>query len=304
MNANAVKESLRALNYQSRDLGLGDGLASEVPEDADMIIMLGPSKPFLPSELAALDRYLARGGKLMLALDPMTPVDLGVLWARLGVTFDPVQITDDRYFVAQSRSLVDRRFIATERFSSHAAITTLSRATGRAGAVFLNAGSWTETEAPSEQLKRTYIVRSMETSFRDLNDNLRFDEDTEKREQYNLVAAIEDRTARPAGDEGEGDNNVHMRALLVSDVEIFSDMIQSQVASAAIICRDGVRWLGGEEHIAGDVISEEDVRIQHTRNQDVLWFYGIIVGAPLLVLWLGIWLGWWRLYRSQRRSAA
>jgi hypothetical protein len=51
---------------------------------------------------------------------------------------------------------------------------------------------------------------------------------------------------------------------------------------------DIVRWLGGEESFAGEISSEEDVRLEHSREKDVLWFYGTILGAPALVLGLGL----------------
>jgi hypothetical protein len=51
---------------------------------------------------------------------------------------------------------------------------------------------------------------------------------------------------------------------------------------------DSVKWLGGEEVFAGDVVSEDDKPIQHTKNQDAVWFTLTIVGMPLLVLILGL----------------
>jgi hypothetical protein len=40
-----------------------------VPEDANVIVILGPKGPFLPTELAALDAYVQRGGALFVLLD-------------------------------------------------------------------------------------------------------------------------------------------------------------------------------------------------------------------------------------------
>jgi hypothetical protein len=51
---------------------------------------------------------------------------------------------------------------------------------------------------------------------------------------------------------------------------------------------DAVRWLGGEESFAGEVNNEEDVRIEHTQQKDLVWFYATIFGAPALVLGLGL----------------
>ena len=51
---------------------------------------------------------------------------------------------------------------------------------------------------------------------------------------------------------------------------------------------DSVKWLGGEEVFTGEVVSEDDKPISHTKNQDAVWFTLTIVGMPLLVLTLGL----------------
>ena len=40
-----------------------------MPEDADVVFVLGPREPFAPEELSALERYAKHGGRLFLALD-------------------------------------------------------------------------------------------------------------------------------------------------------------------------------------------------------------------------------------------
>ena len=52
---------------------------------------------------------------------------------------------------------------------------------------------------------------------------------------------------------------------------------------------DSVKWLGGEEVFAGEVVSEDDKPIQHTKSQDAVWFTLTIVGVPLLVLRSASW---------------
>jgi hypothetical protein len=56
-----------------------------------------------------------------------------------------------------------------------------------------------------------------------------------------------------------------------------------------VLFLDAVRWLGGEESFAGEPSSEEDVRIEHTKQKDLIWFYATIFGAPALIGGLGFW---------------
>ena len=65
-----LRTLLQKQNFTLKDLGLAQGLASEVPNDADVVLILGPSDPFAPEEVSALQRYADRGGHLLIALDP------------------------------------------------------------------------------------------------------------------------------------------------------------------------------------------------------------------------------------------
>ena len=43
-----------------------------VPEDADLLVVAGPKKPFLPQEADAIEKYLDKGGRALFLLDPIT----------------------------------------------------------------------------------------------------------------------------------------------------------------------------------------------------------------------------------------
>ena len=67
-------DSLRNENYQVETLLLA--AAGDVPEDADVVIAAGATRPLLDVEHDALDRYLRRGGALLVLLDPRAKTDL------------------------------------------------------------------------------------------------------------------------------------------------------------------------------------------------------------------------------------
>jgi len=77
-------------------------------------------------------------------------------------------------------------------------------------------------------------------------------------------------------------------ALVFGAAEIFSDRVLASLQLNAVMIADGIRWLGKEEAFAGEVVSEADVPIIHTRAEDVAWFYAIIFGAPMLVVAGGV----------------
>ncbi|MDY7004270.1 MAG: Gldg family protein [Cyanobacteriota bacterium] len=68
---------------------------SQVPEDADVVIIAGPQREFLEAEVTALKDYLDRGGGVFIMLDPSTDPELDNLFEEWGVLVDDRLAIDD-----------------------------------------------------------------------------------------------------------------------------------------------------------------------------------------------------------------
>ena len=297
------KRRLGELNYEVKDLGLVD-LATGVPDDATVVLMLAPTLPLQNIEWDALARYLDKGGRLLVALDPTGDPSLGPLEGKLGVRYNANDLTDDKAFLPQRGTPADRRFAFTTQFSSHASTTTLSRAADKGGLILIDSGAL--EDAPftggGTPPTKTITIRSMETAFLDNNDNFTFDAVAgEKRQKWNIAAAIEG----PKLKDGEGKDRDGYRALVIADVDLFADIVVQSMGRMAVtmispyLLDDAVRWLGGEEIFSGETVSEDDKPIKHTKDQDARWFTLTIVGGPLIVLTLGLVGTWARRRRSK-----
>lgn len=274
-----LRRMLELLNYRVLDLGARDGLGDRIPDNAAIVMVLGPQRPFFDSEADALRAYLDRGGALLVALEAGSEFRIDEFRDRLGIDHDPVTVVDDQSHMRETGSVADRRLIVTSRYSAHPAVTTISRRGAGGGVLFLGAEALTPAEDVSG-LRHSQLVRSTPWSFADRNGNFRFDEEAESRASMGLAIAVE----ADAPDETETPNTPGMRALVFGDAEIFSDRVLATLQLNAVMVADGIRWLGKEEAFAGEVVSEADVPIVHTRAEDVAWFYAIIFGAPLLVV--------------------
>jgi hypothetical protein len=303
-----LREGLGILNYAVEDLGLPQGLGQAIPDDAAMVIVIGPSSPFLNEEMQALDRYMASGGAVLFALDPESEFQLGLLEERLGIRYEPVPLANDRQFVRRRGNVSDRQLIVTDQFTAHEAVTTLSRTQVGSGILLLGSGYLERVE--QSMARPRFVVRSLPSTYADLNGNYEFDASDEVRRSYNLVAAIEGPAPESVDDTISTDSTINtddgtgidvttdraqavanthpMRALVYADAGMFSDAVLSSVGLNAALFADGIRWLGGEEVFSGEIASEEDIPIIHTRAEDVAWFYSTIMGAPLLILVAGI----------------
>jgi hypothetical protein len=282
--ATVIKSVLTSQNYEVKNLGVMDGLDSKVPDDATMVLVLGPHQAFGDDELAALDAYVKGGGNLLVSLDPDGDAVMGPLEQTLGVHFDKNPIVDDKEFVEQRGPRVP----VTNQFSSHASITSLSKVASNVGLPLLVVGSLEDVGAAGgdDQNKRTYVIRSMESSFRDLDNSGSFSDGTEKRDRYNVAAAIEG----PAGEAGKPG----FRAMVFADREFFVDRPVQQggqmylTAWGGPMVADAIRWIGGEVDFAGEVTNEDDVAIEQTHKQQAWWFLLTIFVSPVLLLSIGL----------------
>jgi hypothetical protein len=288
----SLRKLIESQNYQVKDLGLTQGLATDVPADATAVFVLGPSQPFLPEEIASLKRYAERGGHLLLALDPDAKADLSALADLAGLTWSPVPLAHEKAMVARRHNKSDRGILVTNRFSSHAAVSTLSRNSARAPILFPGASSVDKAPTAGD-LKVDFAVKSLADVYEDKNGDFEMGAD-EKKAAHNLAAAVSKAVPAPPGYKGK--DPPEYRAFVVADVDCFSDAAFGHEPNI-FFAADVLRWLGGEESFAGAITNAEDVRIEHTKDKDKAWFYATIFGAPGAVLGLGLFI-------SRRRKPA
>lgn len=78
-----AKRGLEEQNYEVKDLVLAQ--AEKLPDDASVIVVAGPRKDLLASELQTLTEYLEQGGHLLLMLEPETAPGLVTFAQHYGI---------------------------------------------------------------------------------------------------------------------------------------------------------------------------------------------------------------------------
>jgi hypothetical protein len=289
-----IRQVLTDQNFEPRDLGLAQGLATDVPADAGMVLILGPRKPFDPTEIAALNRYIDKNGRLFVALDPDSGVTLDELLAPVSLKFNPVTLANDKLYLPVTYQDSDKINIGTASFSSHVSVTTNTRFGGRAAVLFMGAGSLAKLDKTAAGIiNLDFTVHADSSTWEDKNGDFKFDDGSEVRKAYELVAAVTRRNASAIHPEEEA------RAVVMADSDVLTDEVLRRNPPNGYLVLDGLRWLGGEERFTGSVSNEEDVPVEHTRKQDLLWFYLSIFAVPALVLAAGFFLT-----RKRRKARA
>ena len=271
---NAVKKVLESLNYSVKELGLAEGLGSQVPEDAELVAVMGPKLEFQPEEIQALDAYRKKGGHMLVCLEP-GGAKLEELLTPMGIGWDPSKtLLDDKQYLNVSNGLADRANIVTNKFSSHDSVTTVSRAGQQAVFAALGAGAISDQKAPDTKV--TVTVRTLPDGWADANGDYE-NQSSEPRKSVELAAAVT---------QGEGDTE--FRAVVVGDANWASDMVITQKMFANIqFLVDALGWLNKDASLTGTTNNEEDVKIQHTRENQAWWFYATAVFVPIGFMSLG-----------------
>jgi len=105
---------------------------SEVPKDADLVVVAGPQTPFLAPERDAIDKYLASGGHVLLMVDPVIPrpggpapdLGLGSMLAGWGVKLDDDIVID----TGNSLPFMGPETVYANHFGAHAIVDPLASA--------------------------------------------------------------------------------------------------------------------------------------------------------------------------------
>jgi hypothetical protein len=305
-----LKKILTKQNFTVKPLGLGQGLGADVPEDASLLMVVDPTEDFLPEELDALRRYLAGGGRMWMALDADHSSNVSSLLEDYGVRFHPTPLANDQYFMRAYYNKADRQNLFTNRTSSHPSVNTLSQNASRLAVVLPGSGFLEKLGEKKDDVKVVMTLRSMPMTWADEDRNLEPDLPGEAKKTYDLGAAITAgvKKKEPGGMEGaeassgpgqENSGDGEARILVLADADALSDKVIGNMGNYFLF-EDGLKWLVGEDRPLGTVGAEEDVRIMHTKEEDVVWFYATIFAVPLLVLGIGVFYNRFRLRQKRR----
>jgi hypothetical protein len=279
---NAYKQLLESKNFKIKNFGVVEGSADTVPDDAGLVIVAAPEKALLPEEEAALTAYLDRGGRLLVMVEPGKEPLTGLL-GRLGLQAGTTPLANAKYFMPQTRGTSDRSNLVSNRFGTHEVTTTLSKNSSQAYVLMPNVAGLTEVPGTTGA-KATVLIRSPDGTWADTDGDRELN-NGEKSEQFNLAYAVTGPVSKP--DAADPNAPTEWRAIVVGDVAAFSDPVLDVSVGNQQFVLDGTWWLIGEEDITGETSNEEDVKIEHTHDDDIAWFYGTIFGVPLIVLGVG-----------------
>lgn len=278
----ALKGRMQELGFTIKQLGPTEGLGEKVPDDASLVLVIGPRKPLFQAEADALSAYLDRGGALLVAREPLLVLDgmdvpsdpLDGLLAKLGVRMGEGILASERGVIPLARNRSDAWNVVTNGFTAHPTTRQISDRSEQLALVTPAAGYL--EELPDHASAVTFVARSLAYTWADLDANAEFDADAgETKEARNLMAVV------------EGGEGTRFRAVITSDASMFSDLGVGLSLGNQRLAEDTLNWLIGAEGLSGTTENEEDVKIEHTKEGQQWWFYLSVLVVPLGVVLLG-----------------
>jgi hypothetical protein len=291
-----LKDALKQDSYKVEAVTTAG--ATRVPETCGLVVVAGPTRAFMGDEAALLDRYLERGGRLFLMLDPIIendafrPTGLEGLASKRGIHLDNdiMLETDPRRLVSES----PLTFLVSE-FTAHEAVKALAVPDSAGQEIKAQLGAYpvvvsaARSLSPAEgsEIAADVLAKSSagswgETDVASLGTGDRVPEkgadDVAGPATLAMAAAI------GAPDKGEGG-----RLAVIGDSDFLSEELYQ---SASLYNRDlwsgTVGWLTARK----DLISIAPKNPEHVRlnltEDDVHTIWMIVIGEVALMLILGV----------------
>ena len=279
----AVRALLKKQNFRLRELGLDKGSGRSLPDDVGLVVIAGPTEAFLQEEVDALRTYLAGGGKALVLLDieratglTTTALDtyplLHFLHNEVGMQFNAQVLANDRSYVVATKSVTDRWFLVSNNFTSHESVATMSDYDEKVAVLFFQSGHFI-LKGGNGEWQTQATMKTLPGTFIDVNKNFAFDKDSETRANFDICAAAEW--------QAKGG-----RIFACADATLAADILM-QAAGNKLLFIDSLKWLMRDKH-RGAPASEQDKKIIHGRDEDLVIFYSTIIAVPLLVLLVGM----------------
>lgn len=283
-----AKASLENQNYAVEKLFLMR--EEEIPDDCSLLVVAGPEKEPLDSELQTIERYLDRAGKALFMLDPSPSAGMVDFFEAWGVEVGEDVVVD----VSPAGRLfgVDEFMPMAMSYPQHAITEGFDVAT-----LFPYARSISVGRSSAGVSAETFVETSQQSwaETGPVAGEIKFDPDSDRRGPISLGVAVtaeaRDATADTSmsseGDQVEAEPPM-ARIVVVGDSE-FANNSFLQFSGDEDFFLNIVSWLVEEE----DLISirpkdPEDRRVNLTAMQTRIVMYVSLLVLPLSVLGLGV----------------
>ena len=277
---------LRGMNFEIEELSLAE--KGSVPDDADCLVIAGPTRPILGEEMKALESYLEGGGKLLAMLDYLNekagekPSGLERVLAKYGVA-----VHQDAVALAPESAFLGARAIGRPD-----ARHEISSPLARRQALFYRACVLRPVSPEKAGYETDVVVEGTERSWgeREPGRAQRYDAGDDVAGPTTLAVAVGPKSGMEAPENPAG-------IVVFSDADFVSNQLMADAAfrhsANSDLFLNAVNWMVGRRANIGIVPRERDRRtVVMTPSRRTKVFLGTVVFPAALMVALGIYV--WR----------
>ena len=299
---NRLQKLFAGNNLKVKPLGLSEGLGNKIPEDAGLVVVLGPKRGFLPGEAATLKAYVESGGRMMVFLESSLPTAVGApvqepkgsglrgVLESFGIVHNPTVLAHDRIFARRSFTKADHTLLVTVGYQNHDVSRSLRQLSKENALLLLGSGEFEKAEAP-KGYRLAPILKGMRGTWADKDGNFVFEPGKEQRGEPLLVQSLS-ALGEKAGP----------RIIAFADADLALDFLMQNRANETFIT-GAIAWLLDDGRPMGMAATEEDRKIIHAEADQLVLFYLPVFGVPLLVIVVGFVMAGRRLRRQREGKA-
>ncbi len=283
-----MKKALENETYQVKRVLLAS--LDKVPDDCSVVMVAGPTRPYLPQELPLLDAYVKRGGRLLVLLAPQRAAEFATFLEPYGVSVGDDVVVDQVVRIFQGPALGLAPLVDTYD-KAHEITRELKGRT-----IFPMTRTVSPDLAGRHGIKATELAKTSPSSWAETDLTALFeqqkaelDENVDRRGPVPVALAVE----------------IDLKAFGVPDgkdarLAVFgsTEFVDNRNIEGTFFNRDlflnTVAWLVGQSDLVSiRPRSLRSSRVSFTEREGMAIFYLSVLVLPELMLFIGLAV-WWR----------
>ena len=291
-----LHESLKRENMEAAETSL---LSGHIPDDADVLAIIGPTRAFTETEINTIDTFLQGGGRLLVALDPLIEPDGTMRMTRLEAllaTWDVEVRTDLVIDPSKKLPFYDLSAVYLDAYGAH----PITKGMDGLATLFMVARSVASVAEPMGTVTTLIETSAEGWGETDLSQLIRGEavdpgqSDTPGPVAVGLAVEyppenpeeIDDDTSDESAPDAPG-----TRVVVLGDSDFLSD---SEIANAgnSVLAINAFNWLAAQEHALGippRPVTQSSMYLTGSQMQMILFLILVVMPGAAIAAGILVW---------------
>ncbi|MBK8398038.1 MAG: Gldg family protein [Leptospiraceae bacterium] len=257
-------------NYNINELGFTQGWPDKIPDDTDVLFIIGPTVSFSPIAQKTILSYIERKGKLFITIDPAGTEDFSWLLEKAGLVLKKENL----------RQVEGRLEIIAGKFLPHPIEELIIKK--ETGVFFLGNAYFDTITVANTSLTSTPLLESGFSAFADVNKNGKLDKE-EKQNSFLLSTILtqKENPANPNSTENPSRTIIYSGTSWLTNRYVLYNL-------NSIFAINSVNWLNQSpltEKILSKKDEKETISISDSQKT-IIWSVGLFIYPALVIILL------------------